>query len=74
MNRKSQKQKILEWMQSGRFVGPATAMNKWNCYRLAARIKELRNDGHKIKTTINKSSRVKYATYTIEKGDTDVQS
>ena len=50
MNREKQADKILESLIDGATVTPSMAMNEWRCYRLAARIKDLRNEGHQIVT------------------------
>lgn len=46
----SQKQKILEYMLSGKRITPLEALHYWNCFRLGARIADLRADGHEIKS------------------------
>lgn len=46
----SQASKILEYMTQNP-IDPMTALRKFGCFRLAARINDLRNEGHKIITT-----------------------
>lgn len=48
--KKPQKQRILEWLQSGRTLTPLEAWREFGCYRLSARILELREAGHKIRS------------------------
>ena len=62
MKRKSQEVKILELLRQGQ-VSPMSALYAANCYRLGARIFDLRQKGHKI--TTDKSNG--YAVYTLEK-------
>lgn len=45
----SQKQEILKYMKANGGITPFQAMNSLGCERLAARIKDLRNDGYDIK-------------------------
>lgn len=41
----TQAQKILGWMREGRRISPVDALREFGCFRLAARIKDLRDDG-----------------------------
>jgi hypothetical protein len=50
----SQNQQIANYLNKGRKLTPIDALNKFGCFRLAARIADLRNDGMNIKTTIVK--------------------
>ena len=44
----SQKDLILQRLQGGGHVTPLDALNLWGCFRLGARIMELRREGHVI--------------------------
>ena len=60
---KTQTEKILNYLKSGKSLTPITALNKFGCFRLAARISDLRKDGHTIFTeTINKAGK-SFASY-----------
>lgn len=48
----SQNQKILKHLKSGAHITPLEAMGLFGVYRLAARIYELRNQGHHIMTDV----------------------
>ena len=50
----SQNQQIANYLNKGKKLTPIDALNKFGCFRLAARIADLRNDGMNIKTTIVK--------------------
>ena len=50
MEREKQGDLILAALNDGVTITPSMAMEKWRCYRLAARIKDLRNEGHVIIT------------------------
>jgi hypothetical protein len=47
----SQTKQIAEYLNKGKKLTPIDALNKFGCFRLAARIAELRNDGMNIITT-----------------------
>lgn len=73
----SQKQEILSYLHQidpttskRRTISPLEAMGLFRCYRLAARIQELRQDGHKIKTEIRRETthdHKAYARYRLER-------
>ena len=46
----TQTQKILENLESGKTISPAEALVWAGCFRLAARIKDLRDAGYDIET------------------------
>tara|TARA_Y100001951_G_C11155765_1_gene191835 strand:+ start:363 stop:575 length:213 start_codon:yes stop_codon:yes gene_type:complete len=65
-NSVSQKEIILAMLKDGVKVNPMMALNRCGCFRLAAIIKLLRNDGFKIDTTRIKShTGNKYAEYSL---------
>ena len=53
----SQNAKILKHLQSGRSITAVEALDRFGCFRLAARILNLRNRGYKIATTWETDSR-----------------
>ena len=67
----SQNADILKYLQSGGRLTAKTAISRFRCYRLAARICDLRDDGYQIETeTIKRKSKrtgkpVAYAAYSI---------
>jgi hypothetical protein len=42
---------------------PVEALNRFGCFRLAARVDELRGAGHPIETRIEKKGRKRFASY-----------
>lgn len=44
----SQSAQILEFLSEGKPLTPLLALEKFGCFRLAARIKDLRNEGYAI--------------------------
>lgn len=53
--RESVAKKILNYMKTGNTITAMEAMQKFGCMRLAARMHQLRNDGHIIESTPKKS-------------------
>ena len=63
---KTQTQKILEYLESGKTISPAEALVWAGCFRLAARIKDLSDAGHDIETAMKKDSNGRrYARYRL---------
>lgn len=62
----SQKEAILKHLIKGKKITPIDALNKFGCFRLSARIADLRNEGFKIKTEIKKGKK-NYAVYSLVK-------
>jgi len=59
---KSQNAQILAHMKRGKTITPIQALNWFGCMRLAARIRDLRDDGHDIAAVwfhVSSSKRVK---------------
>lgn len=50
MTNASQSAEILTWLRRGKSITPLLALRRFNCFRLAARIRDLREAGHDIKT------------------------
>lgn len=47
---RSQKDRVLAALQAGRRISPLDALRLFGTFRLAARISELRQEGHPIET------------------------
>ena len=56
---------ILDHLLSGKKLTPIDALNQYRCFRLAARIGELREMGHDIKTTIIHDGDSSFAQYSL---------
>lgn len=61
----NQKQQIEKYLSKGKSITPIDALNKFGCFRLAARISDLRNDGLNIATKIVTKKGKSYASYSI---------
>ena len=62
----TQCESILHYMKS-RPIDPVTALRVFRCFRLAARVKELRAQGHPIVTEMKEEGGKRYATYRLAK-------
>lgn len=66
----SDKNKVLEWLKSGRPITPIEALSELGCYRLGARVFELRQEGHNIvtemvETTDRNGEKCRFAKYRL---------
>lgn len=67
MKRKTQKQLIKEYLQSGRSITPIEALEMFGSFRLGAIIFTLREEGMPIKTEfVTNRYKTKFAKYTLE--------
>jgi hypothetical protein len=62
---KTQKQQIEAYLTKGKSLTPIDALSKFGCFRLAARIADLRNEGLNIATKIVTKKGKSYASYTL---------
>lgn len=51
----SQAKRILAYMQEGNRITPIEALNLFGCFRLGARIADLKDGGHDIKSAFVKT-------------------
>ena len=63
----SQKEMILEYLQLGHPITPIEALRYFGCFRLGARIADLKRDGHPIRTELvnDRNTGKRYASYTL---------
>tara|TARA_R110000822_G_scaffold225057_1_gene357899 strand:- start:330 stop:557 length:228 start_codon:yes stop_codon:yes gene_type:complete len=67
MKRKTQKDKIEEYLKSGKSITPIDALEMFGCFRLGAHIFTLRGEGLKIRTDfVTNRYNTKFAKYTLE--------
>ena len=65
----SQKDKILRFLKRGHSISPYEAIAVFNCFRLAARINELRNEGHNVVTVMEDAHGKRWAEYHLKIGE-----
>ena len=58
---------ILEWLQAGNTITQWQAAMHWGCWRLGARIFDLRSKGHNIETIWQQKKKKRYALYKLIK-------
>lgn len=63
---KSQNQNILAHLQKGKKLTPIGALWLFNCFRLSARISNLRAQGHKIKSKLVRKGEKFVAEYSMK--------
>lgn len=61
----SQINDILSHLQSGKTITPIDALNLFGCFRLGARIFDLKKMGYNIETNIVHNGRKKFAEYKL---------
>lgn len=61
----SQKDAILQHLQRAPLT-PIEALNKFDCFRLAARIEELRHKGYAISTSVRVEGGKRFAEYELQ--------
>ena len=62
----SQEKQILGYLQSQGSISPLEALEEFGCFRLAARINDLRAKKHNIKTYVAKHNGKQFAVYRLE--------
>ena len=67
----SDKTRVLEYLRANGSITPLEAFNGFGCYRMGARIWDLRHDGHSISTEMvegrdRNGERERYARYRLE--------
>lgn len=63
----TQKAQIKAWLENGNSITPIEALQQWGCFRLAAVINRLRNDGMDIVTEKVTNGRKSFAKYYLKK-------
>jgi len=58
---------ILSYLQEGGLLTPIEALNNFGCFRLAARISDLRNEGYDIRTKMIEVRGKTFAQYRLGK-------
>lgn len=61
----TQNQQIKSYLEKGKSITPILALEKFGCFRLAARISDLRNDGLNIATKIVTKDGKTFASYKL---------
>ena len=71
----SQTKDILNWLQTGASLDAMQALTEFGCFRLAARIKDIREMGVPVRTTSVKTPNGKsVAQYSLNYADSPIQT
>ena len=65
----SQSKQIKHYLEGGNKITPLEALDKFGCFRLAAIVHKLKEQGLKIRTTMIKEGQKTFAEYSIDKSD-----
>ena len=65
MKTDAQNNQILKYLQTGKSLTPMDALKKFGCFRLGARIYDLRCDGHSIMSQMVEVGDKRVARYTL---------
>jgi len=63
----SQNEMILAYLKAGFRITPREALDKFGCFRLGARIADLKKEGHRIESKIITQGRKHFAEYKLLK-------
>jgi len=63
----SQSNQILEYLRKGNSITPLSALQLFGCFRLGARIFDLKRSGHKIKEEDVRMDGKRFAKYFLDK-------
>lgn len=61
----SQIKEISQYLRTGKSLTPLEALHLFGCFRLAARVFELRSRGMNIKTTMVEANDKRFASYRL---------
>lgn len=61
----SQNSRILKYLMSGKRLNPLQALTKFGTFRLASRIRNLKDDGFDILTTMVTKNKKRFAEYSL---------
>ena len=61
----TQKEAILRHLQSGKTITPLEALNLYGCFRLGARIWDLRDEGYVIRSENVKQGKKTFSSYKL---------
>ena len=64
-NTKNQTNRILRHLKSGRGITPLSALTRFGCMRLAARIEEMRQEGIQVRSRTLRRNGKRFACYSL---------
>ena len=67
MSATSQCETLLNYLQTGRSISSLVALDKFGVFRLAARVHQLKQRGHRIETRFIKVGEKRFAAYMLDR-------
>lgn len=64
----SQIELIKQHLEKGYSITPIEALEQYGCFRLGARIYDLKKDGFSIRTDIRQNGKKRFAEYSLKQG------
>ena len=61
----SQSEQILSYLKAGNTITPIEALERFGCFRLGARVSDLKEEGYNIVNEWESKGRKKYAKYKL---------
>jgi hypothetical protein len=61
----NQCEQILKYLKNGQTLTAVEALDRFGCFRLAARVSDLRDQGHQILTSWESNGEKRWARYSI---------
>lgn len=65
--KRSQNARIIDYLATGRPLTPLVALQRFSCFRLGARVHELKRQGHPITSRLVKRGEARVAEYRLER-------
>ena len=66
--KRSQSDRIIDYLATGRPLTPIVALRRFGTFRLGARVHELKQQGHRIESRLVKRGDAHVAEYRLERG------
>ena len=64
---RSQCNAIIDYLATGRSLTPLEALRRWGCFRLGARVWDLKRQGHRIHSSMVERAGKRFASYRLDK-------
>lgn len=68
MSRRTQNDRIIDYLATGRPLTPIVALRRFSVFRLGARVHELKRQGHPITSRLVRRGEAHVAEYRLERG------
>ena len=63
----NQTEQILNYLRTGQSLTPLECLNRFQCFRLGARIWDIKKMGYKVETELVRQGNKKFASYKLSK-------